>query len=374
VQDNTDHAALSHRLETWPRQLQAAGYETAFIGKWHMGVDATPRPGFDYWVGFEGQGTYFNPDLNVNGKVVKNQGYTTDILSDRAVEFLDRDRSKPFVLYLPHKAVHPELTQYADGSVNDPNGGVFVPAERHKKLYANAPVPHRPNANRVPEGKPALLRPVKGLPPLGPATGTDDETVRNRLRMMVAVDEGIGRMLAVLEKRGQLDNTVFVFTSDEGYFYAEHGLSVERRLAYEESIRIPLIVRYPKLVKAGSKPVQMALNIDIAPTMMQLAGVPIPSTVQGRSLVPVLTGSSPHWRQSFLIEHAPDNVFPRTVHMAYQCVRTTQWKYIHYTELAGMDELYDLQRDPYEMKNLIADPHARKVLIGLKKELQQLLL
>jgi arylsulfatase A-like enzyme len=218
VEDNTDHSPLSHRLDTWPRHLQTAGYETAFIGKWHMGVDATPRPGFDHWVGFEGQGTYFNPDLNINGKIVKHQGYTTDILSNRAVEFLDRDRTRPFLLYLPHKAVHPELTQFADGSVNDPNGGVFVPAERHKKLYADRPVPHRPNANRVPEGKPALLRPVKGLAPLGPTTGTDDETVRNRLRMMVAVDEGIGRMLSVLEKRGQLDNTVFVFTSDEGYF------------------------------------------------------------------------------------------------------------------------------------------------------------
>jgi N-acetylglucosamine-6-sulfatase len=147
---------------------------------------------------------------------------------------------------------------------------------------------------------------------------------------------------------------------------------VERRLAYEESIRIPLIMRYPKLVKAGSKPTEIALNIDIAPTMLELAGVPIPTSVEGRSLVPVLRGRAKNWRQSFLIEHAPDNVFPRTVHMAYQCVRTSQWKYIHYTELSGMDELYNLQKDPYEMKNLIEDPAAMKPLAELQKRLLKL--
>ena len=138
--DNTDHSPASHRLQTFPRALQANGYETAFIGKWHMGVDDTPRPGFDHWVGFPGQGTYFDPVLNVDGRHVKETGYTTDILTRYAVELLERQRSKPLCLWMPHKAVHPELTQLADGSVNDPNGGVFVPADRHKTLFASATV------------------------------------------------------------------------------------------------------------------------------------------------------------------------------------------------------------------------------------------
>jgi arylsulfatase A-like enzyme len=373
VTDNTDHSALSHKLDTFPRHLQSAGYETAFIGKWHMGVDDSPRPGFDYWAGFKGQGTYFDPEFNVNGKRQKFKGYTTDLLSDRAVEFLGRQRNRPFLLYLPHKAVHPELTQNADGSVNDLNGGRFVPAERHKNLYAAQPVPHRPSVGRAPEGKPALLRPVKDMPALGPETGTTDETVRNRLRMMVAVDEGIGRMWDVLRRSGELDNTIFVFTSDEGYFYGEHGLSIERRLAYEESIKIPLLIRYPKLVKAGSRPAEMTLNIDLAPTLLELAGVPVPPGVQGRSLAPVLGGHARNWRKSFLIEHYSDAVFPRVEHLGYRAVRTTRWKYIRYTELSGMDELYDQERDPYEMHNLVNSPSASDALADARKELARLL-
>ena len=134
-----------------------------------MGVDDTPRPGFDHWVGFPGQGTYFDPVLNVDGRHVKENGYTTDILTRYAVELLDRPRSKPLCLWLPHKAVHPELTQLADGSITDPNGGEFVPAERHKKLFAGVPVPRRPNAGKPPVGKPALERTIDNLPPLGPA-------------------------------------------------------------------------------------------------------------------------------------------------------------------------------------------------------------
>ena len=291
VIDNTDHSPLSHRLQTFPRQLQKAGYETAFVGKWHMGVDDSPRPGFDHWVSFKGQGTYFDPDLNINGKTAKVKGYTTDILNDHAVAFLERKRSSPFFLWLPHKAVHPELTQLADGSISDPNGGEFVPAERHKALFAGAPVPRRPNAGKAPAGKPALERKIGNLPPLGPATGTDDETIRNRARMLKSVDEGVGQMRAALERTGQLDNTVFVFTSDEGYFFGEHGLSIERRLAYEESARIPLMIRYPATIKAGSFVDGMTLGIDIAPTLLQVAGAePLAAPMNGRSLVPLLEG------------------------------------------------------------------------------------
>jgi len=372
VTDNVDRSPLSHRMMTFPRMLHDSGYETGFIGKFHMGVDDSPRPGFDRWVSFKGQGSYLSPPLNVDGKPVKSNGYVTDIFTDYAEAFLKQDRRKPFFLWFAHKAVHPELVQNADGSINDPNGGKFIPAERHKKLYADRPVVRRPNVAHGPQGKPALQRKIDDLPPLSPQTGTDDETVRNRLRMTVAVDESVGRLRKALEAKGQWDNTVFVFTSDEGYFLGEHGLSAERRLAYEESARIPLIMRYPRLIRPGSFIDPMALNIDIAPTMLDFAGLQARPEMQGRSLLPLLKGNAKGWRTSFLIEYYSDKVFPRMVNMGYQCVRTERWKYIRYTDLRGMDELYDLKADPYEEHNRIADPAAAAELKRLQIELQRL--
>jgi N-acetylglucosamine-6-sulfatase len=218
-----------------------------------------------------------------------------------------------------------------------------------------------------------LQRLIDNLPPLGPATGTNDEAIRNRLRMLLAVDEGLGQMLQVLEETKQLDNTLIVFTSDHGYFYGEHGLSVERRLAYEEAIRIPLLLRYPRLIRAGTTLDPMVLSMDLAPTLLQLAGVPIPPAMHGRSLVPLLKGDTANVRQAFLVEYFTDTVFPRVLQMGYQAVRTERWKYIRYTELKGMDELYDLQTDPYEMKNLIQEPSVQPVLREMQAQLEQLL-
>jgi N-acetylglucosamine-6-sulfatase len=370
ITDNSDRSALSHQLMTFPRRLKEAGYDNAFVGKWHMGVDESARPGFHHWVSFKGQGVYHDPEINVNGVTTRVNGYTTDILNDYAVEFLKRKRSAPFLLYLAHKAVHPELTQYADGSVSDVNGGQFVPAERHKNLYAGKPVPRRPNAYGGAPGKPALQRKIADLPPLSMKTGTDDETIRNRLRVLAAAEEGVGRILQVLEQSAQLDKTIFVFTSDEGYFYGEHGLSFERRLAYEESARIPLLMRYPSLIRPGTVIDAMALNLDLAPTLLEMAGAEALPNVDGRSLVPLLRGDTKELRTSFQIEYFSDKVFPRVANMGYRCLRTERWKYIRYTELAGMDELYDLARDPYEMMNLINDPGAQSALAHLKKELR----
>jgi N-acetylglucosamine-6-sulfatase len=163
-----------------------------------------------------------------------------------------------------------------------------------------------------------------------------------------------------------------VFTSDNGYFYGEHGLSVERRLAYEESIRLPLLVRYQKVVKPGTVRDEMVLNIDLAPTLLSLPGVSVPKDIQGRSLVPLLKSERSQWRNSFLIEYYSDTVFPRIAQMGYKAVRTARWKYIHYLELSGMDELYDLKADPYEMKNLINTPRASAALRQLKSEMTRL--
>ena len=317
-----------------------------------------------------GQGVYFDPEINVNGKSAVVKGYTTDILTDHAVAFLKRNHSKPFLLYVAHKAVHPEVTQFADGSLSDPGAGKFLPAERHKTLYANERAPRRPNAHGGLQDKPALQRKLAGVPPLSAATRTDDETIRNRLRMLQAVDEGVGRIFETLTRNGQLDNTIFVFTSDEGYFLGEHGLSVERRLAYEESIRIPLLIRYPKLIKAGATSEGFALGIDIAPTMCELAGTPPLARVDGRSLVPLLKGERKGWRTSFLVEHFSDKVFPRMEHMGYRALRTDRWKYIEYTELPGMDELYDLKADPYEEKNLAGQAGMREIVRKLRAEMK----
>ncbi|MGZ5529395.1 MAG: sulfatase family protein, partial [Limisphaerales bacterium] len=370
--DNTARDKHSHELITWPRLLHDAGYEAGFVGKWHMGLDDTPRPGFDYWVSIPGQGQYFDPPINDNGNRHVIKGYVTDIFSDYAVEFLKRKHDKPFLLWVAHKAVHPDLQQAADGTLSDPSAGKFIPAERHKNLYANKPIPRRPNFGIPPNDKPALSRQIGALPPLSAKTGTDDETVRNRLRMVTAVDEGIGRMIKALEDAGQFDNTVFVFTSDEGYFYGEHGLSVERRLAYEESALIPIVVRYPKLIKPNTARDEMVLNIDIAPTMLELGGAKIPTTIQGRSLVPLLEGKTVPWRDSFLIEYWSDKVFPRVLKMGYKSVRTDRWKYIHYLDIANMDELYDLKNDPYEMTNVISKTAAKRVLPRLQEQLIKL--
>ncbi|MFH1924146.1 MAG: sulfatase [Planctomycetota bacterium] len=375
IVDNTNRSARSHQLPTFPRVLQGEGYETAFIGKWHMGNDPTPRPGFDYWVSIKGQGETTDPEIYEEGKLARVPGYITDIFTDRAVTFIKRPRSTPFLLYLSHKAIHPNLVQYDDGSISDPSAAVFIPAERHKDLYAEAPVSRRPNANAndTLKGKPALNRKIGELPPLGPETGTSDTTIRNRLRMLAAVDEGLGRILETLEEIGQLDNTVLVFTSDHGYFNGEHGLSVERRLAYEETARIPLLIRYPRLIEAGITLDELVLSIDLAPTVLDLAGAKSENRMHGHSLVPLLEGEADNWRTSFLIEYYTDTVFPRVLNMGYKAVRTERYKYIHYVDLKGMDELYDLQADPYEMDNLLGKPGSRAVLSKMRSELLGLL-
>jgi N-acetylglucosamine-6-sulfatase len=371
--DNVDRSASSHELVTWPLLLQRAGYETGFVGKWHMGNDDTRRPGFDYWVSVKGQGTYTNPELNEDGKVAKVSGYVTDIFNHRAVAFLERSHSKPFVLYLAHKAVHPDVTQFSDGRLSDPAAGTFVPAARHRDLYAGKSVPRRPNVVDPLDGKPALQRPVTGLPPLGPTTGTTDQQVLDRLRTLMAVEEGVGQIFRTLEQAGKRDDTLVVFTSDHGYFYGEHGLSVERRLAYEESIRIPLLMCYPRRIRPGTELDAMVLSVDLAPTLLEMGGAPIPQGLHGRSLVPLLAGQPWSPRAALLIECFSDTVFPRIRNMGYRAVRTERWKYIHYTELSGMDELYDLSSDPFELGNVILEPFAQPALRHMEGELHRLL-
>jgi N-acetylglucosamine-6-sulfatase len=379
ILDNINRSEQSHQLKTFPQVLQRAGYETAYIGKWHMGNDDSARPGFDHWVSMEGQGTSFDPMLNVDGERQSFAGHTTDVLNAKALAFAAKSRTNPFCLYIAHKALHPELTQRDDGSITDPSAAQFYPAVRHRELYSDAPIPRRLNVTDSLDGKTALLREIEGIPPLGPSTGTDDETVRDRLRMLAAVDEGVGQLLDSLRASGKLEDTVFVFTSDHGYWYGEHGLSVERRLAYEEGIRVPLLIRYSKLTNAGSLRAgsiidDFAISVDLAPTLLDLSGAAEKIEVDGASLVPLLRGESPHdWRTSFLVQYNSDTVFPRVHQMGYRAIRTQRWKLIRYIELDGMNELYDLAKDPYEMRNLVHEPASQSILSDLNLQLDDLL-
>src|SRR5580704_15965607 len=264
---NGDSAAISHQLITWPRLLHDAGYETGYAGKWHMGTDSTPRPGFDRWVSFKGQGVYNDPLLNIDGVETNQKGYITDILTGHAVDFLKKPRTKPFVMYVAHKAVH----------------GPFTPAERHKDLFANETIVRTANAQDNLDGKPVLQRIVNGQP-AAQGVGSSDELIRNQLRCLTAIDEGVGRVLKAVEETGQLDNTFLVFTSDNGYFWGEHHLG-DKRWAYDEPLPIPMVMRYPKLIKAGSRVSQMVMNVDMAPTMLTLGGGKFPAELQGHSVL-----------------------------------------------------------------------------------------
>ncbi len=366
IVDNAERGELSHRIVTFPKLLHDAGYRTGFFGKWHMShEDDSPRPGFDRWVSFVGQGVYFNPDLNIDGKPAKAPGYMTDILTDQAVAFIDSaPNSRPFLVFVAQKAVHPEI--------HPNNVRTFPPAPGDERLYASMTPGHGASWRAPIDGKPALKRPYDHSDPRSPEGGLPDSVVMDRLRMLSAVDRSLGRLLATLEAKGVLDETVFVVTSDQGFFYGEFGLAQERRLSYDPSIHVPLLVRYPRLVRAGTTPSALVSNVDIAPTLLELGGAAMPTNIDGKSLVPVLAGRAQSVRDDLLVEYFSDREFPRVAGMGYKAVRTTRYKYIRYDELKGMDELYDLSVDPFELTNLLPNRVPPGVLTDLSARLQLL--
>ncbi len=354
-----------------PTVLQEAGYETAFVGKWHMKPGGNPREGFDYWLSFDGQGVYIDPNLNENGRDFVEEGYITDILTDYAIRWIEKKREKPFCLFLWHKAVH----------------APFTPAPRDSSAFSDAMIPEYDSWYDDMADKPKWLRrgwyygvhnkpwkesedkivPDRVEPrPWNP----QDPRWMNYMRAMLAVDDSYGRIRQTLEELEILDNTALVFGSDNGYFLGAHQRG-DKRLMYEESLRIPLIMRYPPLIKAGSQNSDLVLNIDVAPTLIELAGGVVPDDMQGTSMVPLLKNEAADWRQSFLYEYFQEPYAPGFVTVAG--VRNKRYKYIEGLNLTNdINELYDLQTDPGEMDNKINSPEYESVKAEMIKELEKL--
>jgi N-acetylglucosamine-6-sulfatase len=205
--------------------------------------------------------------------------------------------------------------------------------------------------------------------------GVAEETIRRRAEMVLAVDDGLGRIIEALETQGQLDNTLIVFTSDNGFFFGEHGLSVERRLPYEESVKAPLLIRYPKLVKPKQKIEGLAVSIDLAPTILDIANVTIPEHVQGLSLRPLFNGNNKSVHDAILMEYySHENPFYWTVNLDYRTVRKGDYKYIRWLRFQNQAELYDLKKDPYEQHNLINEPVMEPIISELQQDMQLLVL
>ena len=375
VVDNNE--ANTDGLTFFPEYLQEAGYETAFIGKWHMGgATDEPQRGFDHWVSFQGQGDYYpgdNPNresvLNVDGERVPQKGYITDELTDYALSWLrdERDDGKPFFLYLSHKAVHAD----------------FYPAEEYRGLYADAAIELPESAADTVEnhaGKPMWVQNQRNS-----WHGVDypyhsDLDVREYLRRyyqtLTSVDDSLGRILSFLEESGLTETTAVLFMGDNGFLFGEHGL-IDKRNAYEESMRVPFLAYGPGLFPAGTVVEALAANLDIAPTVLDLAGIEnMPEQYEGVSLLPqrnttaaeIITGSG---REEFLYEYYWEYDFPHTP--TTFAIRTPDYKLIQYHGVWDTEELYDMANDSHEMTNLIDDPELAELKASLRRRLYELL-
>jgi len=352
----------------FPQYLQKAGYATAFIGKWHMGGESDePQPGWDHWISFRGQGVYLPPNpnytLNVNGKRVKQKGYITDELTDYAIEWLQQQKpaEKPFCLYLSHKAVHAN----------------FTPAERHKNLFANLPF-RRPaseaNTEENYRNKPRWLRDQRNS-----WHGVDfpyhsdlniEQYYKRYCETLLAVDESIGQILDQLKKMGIEKDTLVIYMSDNGFMFGEHGL-IDKRVAYETSIRVPMLMYCPGLLPKGRVVEEVVANIDIAPTIMEAMGLRKPPHMDGQSILPLAQGKKVPWRDNFLYVYYWEKNFPQSPTVF--ALRGDRYKYITYYGLWDIDELYDLRTDPDESHNLIFDPQHAKIAKQMENQLYKMM-
>jgi len=372
VNNFTDFPA---NLPSYPRQLKAAGYETAYIGKFHMGEQSDEkRPGFDYWASHSGQGQYLDTPFNINGKREVLKGYYTTRITDLAVDWLRGRGDRPFMLIMGHKAPH----------------GPFVPEEEYRHIYDDVRVEYPASAFDL-AGKPEWIEqrldtwhgiygPLyafrKNFPDRSPeGVKIFGDFVRSYVGTINSIDDSVGRVYQVLKEIGQLDNTLIIFTTDNPFLLGEHGM-IDKRTMHEDSIRLPLLARYPRRIKPGTQISQMVLSVDLAPSIVELCGAQPLRNIHGRSFVPLLEGSSARWRRSWFYEYNYEKQFPYTPNV--RGVRTEDWKYMHYPHGDGgpdrhKAELYNLRHDSQERKNLVDDPAAAGKLAELKAELARLM-
>lgn len=370
-------APLPANLVFFPQYLQKAGYQTAFFGKWHMGnTGDQPQPGFNHWESFHGQGVYYNGNLNINGQQVKlpEGSYISDILTDHTVEWLEkRNRQQPFFVYLSHKGVHSEFHpakrhegKYASLPIITPPS-MYLTATENSKTYGTSTAPAtRVNYKDIPRWVRNQRYSWHGVDFMYHGQIEFDEFYRRYFETLQAVDESIERLIKWLTDNQLEKNTMVVYMGDNGFSFGEHGL-IDKRHAYEESMRVPMLVWSPGMVKPGSVVEQVIMNVDIAPSILQLAGVATPAHMQGRSFIPLLKQEAINWRNRVFYEYYWEAAFPQTPTMF--AVRTDRYKYIYNHGSWDINELYDLQEDPYEMNNLIRDTSRQKLGLGLKQEL-----
>lgn len=356
VVDN--QAPVPADLVFFPEYLQAAGYETSFFGKWHMGHgDDNPRPGFDHWESFKGQGNYYKPSLNINGERFEydEETYVTDLLTEHAIEWMkNRKNDKPFFLYLSHKAVH----------------ALFRPAYRHEGMYAEEDVVYPPSYNltvsdeykkhEIPEWVKQQRNSWHGVDDMYHGQHNFESFFKAYCESLAALDESLDDVIEFVENSDFMDNTVVIYMGDNGFSFGEHGL-IDKRQAYEESWRVPLLAWSPGMIPAGSKVDELVQNIDIAPTVLELAGLAAPEYMPGRSFVPLVKGEKVgEWRDKIFYEYYWEFAYPQTP--TVHAVRTDKYKFIRYHGIWDANELYDLENDPWEMNNLIRSPEHQEII------------
>jgi arylsulfatase A-like enzyme len=344
-----NHTPFPVESVTHASELRKAGYKTGYFGKFHMGQQRGQRPGFDFSASFIGQGRYLDCPFEVNGVETPTTGWVDDVTTDYALKFIEAHQAQPFSVVVGFKSVH----------------GPRTPREADQALFAGDGVKPAPNAE-----PPAPFRSFSGRPnrpkkAQGQGRGGDQ---LNYFRTLKGADDNIGRLLKALDDHHLAEDTVVIFASDNGYYFGEHGLG-DKRSAYDESLRIPLLVRYPRLVQPGTVSDALVLNIDLAPTLLDLAGVKIPDTIQGKSWRPLLAGQTPaDWRKAFFYEYFYENSFPTPTTLA---VRTEDAKLIKYPGHEEWTELFDLKNDPLEQKNLAQEPSAKALRFRLEAEFER---
>ncbi|GAB3911939.1 sulfatase [Larkinella knui] len=350
-----NHTGLTDTTVTYATVLRKSGYKTAFVGKWHMGNETGKRPGFDYSFSFVGQGKYEDCPFEANGKPMPTKGWVDDVSTDHALEFIRQNKDRTFALVVGFKSGH----------------GPFQPPARHAATYADAalikPVTENqksPYKGKVDTGKPA---PATASAKSTSWTENNDPRIRNYFRCLKAVDENVGRVLAVLDSLQLDQNTVVIFSSDNGFFFGEHNLG-DKRAAYEESIRIPLLVRYPARFPKGKLVDKLVLNLDLAPSLVDLAGSQVPESFQGKSWVPLVEEKAVGWRTAFLYEYFYETGYNTPT---IKAVRTETGKLILYPGQDDWSELYDLRNDPNETTNLYHSAEGARLKTQLKGELSK---